>query len=643
MSAPAPPPINFVLDHRHQHRPLPTNLSAVSPRSSPSGGAVEADTPAAAGKGIREGNWVLKILRVGSLWKEERVECRGGDIYAECSSGNGVAGCPVEEEDMMVFDRETFSRLLRPVSLPEAETYANMAHLGSLAYTIPKIKPATLLKSHGLRFVTSSLDKKAKFSDEEEPITDQGIAERDESQAGAVIGASLAYRIAASAASHLRSRTLSILPLNNQKEDSGEDPSHARCSNQYEELVSASEVASFVATTNSVTAVVAGKKEMRDAVAEDLNSARSSPCEWFICDEDRTGTRYVVIQGSESLASWQTNLLFEPIQFEGQSVLVHRGIYEAAKGIYQQILPEVQAHLKYRGDSATFRFTGHSLGGSLALLVNLMLLIRGDAPTSSLLPVITFGAPSIMCGGDSLLRKLGLPRGHVQSITMHRDIVPRAFSCHYPDHVASILKAVNRNFCDHPCLENQSLLYAPFGKLLILQPEEKFSPHHHLLPPGSGLYLLGHSLTETEDSMKLMQAAQFAFLNSPHPLEILSDHSAYGSEGTILRDHDINAYLRSVRAVVRRELKLISKAKREHQHSTQLPFVSTPSLTVGQNARPSDLNRHHFIFAGVLHGGREALKRFARMVGSRHVHFLFILLFPVHLFVLGTLSPAILN
>lgn len=119
------------------------------------------------------------------------------------------------------------------------------------------------------------------------------------------------------------------------------------------------------------------------------------------------------------------------------------------------MLPEVQGHLKSRGDKATFRFTGHSLGGSLALLINLMLLIRGEVLISSLLPVITFGSPSIMCGGDQLLRKLGLARSHIQAITLHRDIVPRAFSCNYPNHVAELLKALNGNFRNHPCLNNQ--------------------------------------------------------------------------------------------------------------------------------------------------------------------------------------------
>lgn len=110
--------------------------------------------------------------------------------------------------------------------------------------------------------------------------------------------------------------------------------------------------------------------------------------------------------------------------FQGLDVIVHRGIYETAKGMYELMLPEVRDHLKSHGDRATFRFTGHSLGGSLSLLLNLMLLIRGEVPPSSLLPVITFGAPSIMCGGDRLLQELGLPRSHVQAITSIETLCP---------------------------------------------------------------------------------------------------------------------------------------------------------------------------------------------------------------------------
>lgn len=143
-------------------------------------------------------------------------------------------------------------------------------------------------------------------------------------------------------------------------------------------------------------------------------------------------------------------------------MLVHRGIYEAAKGMYKKMLPEVRYHLKSRGNHAKFQFTGHSLGGSLGLLVSLMLLIRGELPPSTLLPVITFGAPYVMCGGDNLLHKIGLPTSHLQAVVMHRDIVPRAFSCNYPAHVAGLLKALNGNFRSHPCLKHKVRFHLKF-------------------------------------------------------------------------------------------------------------------------------------------------------------------------------------
>ena len=40
------------------------------------------------------------------------------------------------------------------------------------------------------------------------------------------------------------------------------------------------------------------------------------------------------------------NLFFEPTKFEGFEVLVHRGIYEAARGMYEQVLPKVLFHLR---------------------------------------------------------------------------------------------------------------------------------------------------------------------------------------------------------------------------------------------------------------------------------------------------------
>ncbi|KAJ7973042.1 Lipase [Quillaja saponaria] len=483
-------------------------------------------------------NWVLKILHVRSLWREEQGNGRS-EQDARHEEEEGVANnqinscdnddqeqeeevcdaCRVDDDDEeeIHFDRDSFSRLLRRVSLAEARLYGQMSYLGNLAYSIPKINPGNLLKYHGLRFVMSSIEKKelaqkaeknqvsAETHEVERSVKD-GIKIKEQKNSGYQISSSAAYQIAASAASYLHSRTRSILPFKPSKAD-GECTLEGSIENSEDVNMMKTEMASFMATTDS------------------------SPCEWFICDDDESGTRFFAIQGSETLASWKANLLFEPIHFEGLDVLVHRGIYEAAKGIYEQMLPEIHDHLKSCGDHANFRFTGHSLRGKL-----------GNT-------------------SDNLLAKIGLPRSHVQAITMHRDIVPRAFSCNYPNHVAEILKAVNGSFRNHPCLNNQKLLYAPVGELLILQPDEKFSPSHHLLPSGSGLYLLSCPLSEPNDAEKQLRAAQLIFLNSPHPLEILSDRSAYGSEGTIQRDHDMKSYLKSVRSVIRQELNLHSQGE----------------------------------------------------------------------------------
>lgn len=137
---------------------------------------------------------------------------------------------------------------------------------------------------------------------------------------------------------------------------------------------------------------------------------------------------------------------------QGTEVLVHRGIYEAAKGIYEQFLPEIRDHLDKYGDEAKLRFTGHSLGGSLSLLISLMLLARKEIKPSTLLPVVTFGSPSVFCGGEDILRRLGMPEDHVYSVMMHRDIVPRAFSCDYPNRLAQVLKRLSGAFKSHPCL-----------------------------------------------------------------------------------------------------------------------------------------------------------------------------------------------
>ncbi|KAG2320292.1 hypothetical protein Bca4012_053357 [Brassica carinata] len=564
----------------------------------------------------RNGSWILKkILDVQSMWRDGEVEeDEDDDDQGDEELDDDVLSEDEDEdedgdkEDRFQMQRESFSKLLKRVSLSESKLYAQLSYLGNLAYSISNIKPANLSKYYGLRFVTSSAEKtelalKAQVSGETTMPKKEEVEGNDEENKGRKISAS--YEVVASAASYLHSRTTNILPFTSSSQN--DDAS----------------------LTNSVASVVAAEEDVKQAVADDLQSTISSPCHWFICDDDQTLTRFFVIQGSESLASWQANLLFEPIEFEGLGAIVHRGIYEAAKGMYQQMLPQVQAHIKAHGNRAKFRFTGHSLGGSLSLLLNLMLLVRAEVPASSLLPVITFGAPFVLCGGDRLLKNLGLPKSHVQAIIMHRDIVPRAFSCNYPYHVAELLKAVNGNFRSHPCLNKQSMLYSPMGELLILQPDESFSPGLDLLPPGNGLYLLTElSLDDDEEEQR---AAQTVFLNTPHPLDILSDRSAYGSSGTIQRDHDMNSYLKAVRSVIRKEVSQIRRLKREHRRSLWWPILVSRESGRSSGTAIGNGQINGQDFSGMMKTGRKSLQRFSRLVASQHMPLIVVLLFPVKL------------
>ena len=66
------------------------------------------------------------------------------------------------------------------------------------------------------------------------------------------------------------------------------------------------------------------------------------------------------------------------------------------------------------------------------MLLALMLVLRKDAPREAMADVWTFGAPYVLCGGDALLARMGLPRRFVRGVAMGKDIVPRSFSCYYP-------------------------------------------------------------------------------------------------------------------------------------------------------------------------------------------------------------------
>ncbi|KAL1313272.1 hypothetical protein HN51_039847 [Arachis hypogaea] len=545
---------------------------------------------------INRTNWIERLMEIKKNWrnripKEEMdpdMIC-DNNSNDECDCDEGCVVDYVEDGQEGTYDHDSFTKFLSQVSWSDTKLYSKLAFLCNMAYVIPEIKAKDLRRYYSLQFITSSLEKKAEVEKLKErldkdstriPINDS-VASQDGSEKGKDNKERhqirLAYDIATSAASYVQLRAKDLLSLTAKRQQPQSDilDSNGRENSEGFEAEGASraytsEVAAYVAASTMTAVVAACEKEKQEA-AKDLQSLHSSPCEWFICDDSNTYTRYFVIQGSDSLASWQANLFFEPTKFEDTDVLVHRGIYEAAKGIYEQFLPEIKAHLKRHGDRAKLQFTGHSLGGSLSLLVHLMLLSRKVVSPSTLRPVVTFGSPFVFCGGHKLLDHLGLDESHIHCVMMHRDIVPRAFSCNYPNHVALVLKRLNSTFRSHPCLIKNKLLYSPLGKIFILQPDERTSPPHPLLPSGSAFYALDSARCGYTPSVLR------TFLNQPHPIETLSDPTAYGSEGTILRDHDSSNYLKVVNGVLRQHSKNIVRQMRKQRINELWPLLTTPS------------------------------------------------------------------
>lgn len=123
------------------------------------------------------------------------------------------------------------------------------------------------------------------ISDEAVNVAESCPVEAMEFKRTQQIPTTVAYEIAATAASyvHSRSNKSSSHPL--ESPDKGE--SVVRAYNP--------EVAAYVAAS-TMTAVVAAEEVQKQETAKNLQSLHSSPCEWFVCDDIDTFTRCFIVQ-----------------------------------------------------------------------------------------------------------------------------------------------------------------------------------------------------------------------------------------------------------------------------------------------------------------------------------------------------------
>eukprot|EP00775_Hariotina_reticulata_P012659 gene12659-12786_t len=339
--------------------------------------------------------------------------------------------------------------------------------------------------------------------------------------------------------------------------------------------------------------------------AASTSAGSKCPSEWFVADDETSNIRYFVIQGSDSLDHWKTNLMFEPVLFEGpdMGVRVHRGAYEAACALYDRFLPLVQEHVD-RDPVARVCFTGHSIGGAMAVLLMLMFRHRGVLHPEQIGPVYTFGSPAVFCDGAlggwgpcsqqqpghepdsctlgaSLMSRLGLSEDIIRSVMTTRDIVPRAFSCDY-SLVAELLRSWGPNWREHTCLSGgasgagRRQLYVHLGRMLVLQPSPELTfitegkaSYLPMLPAKPGVYELLNKPSLASQMAAARNHAQSlrhgiatgvpatsrdqvlaAIMDTPHPLDTLADPGAYGPAGSISRYHNPDHYCRALGRVL---------------------------------------------------------------------------------------------
>lgn len=99
-----------------------------------------------------------------------------------------------------------------------------------------------------------------------------------------------------------------------------------------------------------------------------------------------------------------------PFEDAALGVSVHRGVYEAALALYPRFEPIVLEHLA-ASPFARVSFTGHSLGGSIATVLAIIMVHRGLLRPSQLAPVYTFGAAACFCEVEHIERiERGVPQ-----------------------------------------------------------------------------------------------------------------------------------------------------------------------------------------------------------------------------------------
>jgi len=130
----------------------------------------------------------------------------------------------------------------------------------------------------------------------------------------------------------------------------------------------------------------------------------------------------VSFRGSVNVENWITNIDFKKTNYKSVAgAQVHEGFYAAYAAVSGQVLSAVKA-LHVAHPTASFLFTGHSLGGALATFAGVD--VKESISTSNAMSMYTFGSPRTgnQAFSDHVFALFG-SNGY-QRVTHNNDVVP---------------------------------------------------------------------------------------------------------------------------------------------------------------------------------------------------------------------------
>ena len=276
---------------------------------------------------------------------------------------------------------------------------------------------------------------------------------------------------------------------------------------------------------------------------------RKSPFDWFVAryvDPAKNETRYVLaVQGSNSPEHWKFNLKLESVRAVEIDGVVHRGAYEAMLRIFDEVTQRL-ARFGEEADRLPWHFCGHSMGGSVALLLYLAGLTRNYGDSR----VFMFGSPSVLM--EPCFSKVH-DATHVVHVVHAYDVVPRLLACDYgalANFVSKPPKSVKVDSCnlddDKDDNHADGMLYTHVGSLIVMQPDAatlqlpsylaKYSRHPRL-PNRPGLYRI------------LSHADVVRFMNDPHPLTLIGNKN-FRNNQLVQKFHNMDVYNTALRKLM---------------------------------------------------------------------------------------------